>query len=130
MCTIPAGRVDILTKRAFAHVATIGPQGEPQTSPVWIDWDGQYLKFSHTTSRQKYRNLQREPRVSLSAYDPADPYRYIEIRGKLVRIEPDEDYEFINKMSKKYIDEDVYPGLEPGEERIVVYIKPERVTPS
>ena len=79
---IPDSHVDLLDwdVKALAHVATIGPDGEPQSSPVWFDWDGSHLKFSLTTTRQKYRNLQRDKRVSLSIVDPSNLYRYIEIR--------------------------------------------------
>jgi PPOX class probable F420-dependent enzyme len=125
---IPPDHEDILGKRSFAHIATVGPKGEPQSSPVWVDWDGTYVKFSQTTSRQKYRNLQREPRIALSVLDPDQPYRYVEVRGRIARIEEDQDNAFINRMAKKYIDEDVYPWSQPGEERIVVYVEPEHAT--
>lgn len=127
MSVIPQEREAILTKRSFGHVATLGPDGEPHSSPVWIDWDGQYLKISQTTTRQKYRNLKRDPRVAISVHDPDDPYRYVEIRGKVARIEDDEGYEFINRMAKKYIDRDEYP-VQPGEHRVTLYIQPEHAT--
>jgi PPOX class probable F420-dependent enzyme len=126
--TIPQDREDILPKRAFAHIATLGPRGEPQSSPVWLDWDGQHIKFSLTTTRQKYRNLRRDPRVALSIHDPDLPYRYLEVRGKVVRIDEDKDFEFINKMAKKYLDKDAYPWPEPGEQRVVIYVAPEHTT--
>ncbi len=94
----------MLESTALAHVATIGPDGEPQNSPVWIDWDGTYLRFAQVTGyRQKVRNLQREPRVALSIVDPANPYRYLEVRGTVERIEPDPDRAFINAMARKYL---------------------------
>ncbi|MQA11401.1 MAG: TIGR03618 family F420-dependent PPOX class oxidoreductase [Pseudonocardiaceae bacterium] len=128
MAVLPSDREDILNKRAFAHVATIGPNGEPQSNPVWIDWDGEFLKFSQTTSRQKFRNLRRDGRVALSAYDPEEPYRYIEVRGKLERVEDDEGNAFINSMAKKYLGKDEYPWAQPGEQRVVLYVRPERST--
>lgn len=128
MSVIPQDLEELLAKRSFAHIATIGPHGEPQSSPVWIDWDGTYLKFSQTTTRQKYRNLKREPRIAVSMHDPDMPYRYLEVRGKVARVEDDGDKAFINKMAKKYIDEDVYPWSQPGEERIVIYVEPEHIT--
>lgn len=128
MSAIPQDREDILNKRAFGHVATIGPHGEPQSNPVWIDWDGQYLKFSQTKARQKYRNLKREPRISVSVHDPDEPYRYVEVRGKVAKIEDDPDNTFINKMAKKYLDENEYPWSQPGEQRVVVYVEPEHST--
>ncbi|MFI0468434.1 PPOX class F420-dependent oxidoreductase [Saccharopolyspora sp. 5N102] len=128
MSAIPQDREEILNKRAFAHVATIGPHGEPQSSPVWIDWDGRYLKFSQTKTRQKYRNLKREPRIAISVHDPDQPYRYVEVRGKVAKIEDDPDRAFINKLAKKYLDEDEYPWPRPGEERVIVYVEPEHST--
>jgi PPOX class probable F420-dependent enzyme len=125
---IPASHADLLDSTALAHVATVGPDGAPQNNPVWFDWDGQTLRFSQTTNRQKYRNVQREPRVALSIVDPENPYRYLEVRGTVERIEPDPDKAFINKMAKKYIDQDVYPWGQPGEERVVVVVRPERTT--
>lgn len=106
MSVIPKDHEDILTKRSFAHIATIGPNGEPHSSPVWIDWDGEYIKFSQTTARQKYKNLRRDSRIALSALDPEQPYRYLEVRGEIARVEDDPDNAFINKLAKKYIDAD------------------------
>jgi len=125
---IPASHADLLESTALAQVATVGPEGEPQVNPVWFGWDGEHLLFSQTTTRQKYRNLQREPRVALSIVDPGNDYRYLEIRGVVERIDPDPDYAFINSMAKKYMDLDVYPGHQPGDERVVVVVRPEHTT--
>lgn len=128
MAVIPEQYADLLQSNGLAHVATIGPKGEPQNNPVWFGWDGTHLLFSQTKSRQKYRNLLREPRVALSIVDPTNPYRYLEIRGKVVRIDEDPDKKFINSMAKKYINQDVYPWSVPGEERVVVVVEPERTS--
>lgn len=128
MSAIPHDLEDILTKRAFAHIATIGPQGEPQSNPVWVDWDGEHIKFSQTTTRQKYRNIQRDARIAVSALDPDQPYRYLEVRGKVVRVDDDPDNAFINKMAKKYMDADEYPYHQPGDQRIVLHVEPEHTT--
>lgn len=125
---IPDSLRDLLESNALAHVATIGPNGAPQSNPVWFDWDGEYVKFSQIKTRQKYHNVQRDPRVALSIVDPNNPFRYLEIRGKVERIEEDPDLAFINKMAKKYMGRDVYPGHNPGDERVVLYVKPERTT--
>jgi PPOX class probable F420-dependent enzyme len=125
---IPESHKDILESAALAHIATIGPKGEPQTSPVWFEWDGKHIKFSQTKNRQKYRNLQRDPRISLSLVDPNNPYHYIEIRGEVKRIEEDEGNAFINSMAKKYMGQDVYPWHRPGDERVVVVVEPAHTT--
>jgi PPOX class probable F420-dependent enzyme len=125
---IPESHVDLLWSTALAHVATSGPRGEPQTNPVWFGWDGEYVKFSQTKTRQKYKNLNRDPRLALSIVDPENPLRYLEIRGVVERIEEDTDLDFINSMSKKYLGKDRYPNHRPGDERVVVFVRPEHAT--
>src|SRR3712207_3013805 len=114
---IPAEYADLLASTALAHVATIGPAGEPQSSPVRFDWDGAFLRFAQVTGyQQKVRNLQREPRVARSIVDPANAYRYLEVRGRVERIDRDPDRVFINAMAKKYLGQDRYPFGKPGDE--------------
>jgi PPOX class probable F420-dependent enzyme len=125
---IPESHKGLLDTTALAFVATIGPKGEPQVNPVWFDWDGQHIKFSQTTTRQKYHNLQRDPHVAISLVDPENPYRYLEVRGRMVDVEPDPDRAFINKMAKKYLGKDEYPWHRPGDERIVIVVEPESST--
>lgn len=126
---IPSTHLDILNSAALAHIATVGAAGEPQTSPVWFDWDGTFIRFAQVTRfKQKVRNLEREPRVALSMTDPNDLYRYLEVRGVVERIEPDIDMKFINSMAKKYLDKDVYPFGKPGDEWLIVVIRPVRCT--
>lgn len=119
---------DLLESTALAHVATVGAKGEPQVNPVWFSWDGSHVRFSQTTGRQKYKNVQREPRIALSIVDPENPFRYLEIRGKVVAIEPDPELDFINSMAKKYLGQDKYPWNRPGDERVVVVVEPEHTT--
>jgi PPOX class probable F420-dependent enzyme len=125
---IPSGYEDLLETKALADIATIGPNGEPQVNPVWFDWDGTHVRFSQTKTRQKYHNLQRDPRIALSIVDPANPYRYLEIRGKVVAVEEDPNLDFINAMAKKYLGQDKYPWHRPGDERVVIIIEPEHTT--
>lgn len=128
MAGIPKDFEDILEKKGFAHVATIGPDGEPQNNPVWYDWDGSQFLFSQTTDRQKVQNIDREPRVAISIVDPDDPYRRLEIRGKVTDISKDPDNEFIDGLAKKYMGKDEYPYHQPGDERVVVKVTPEHTT--
>ena len=126
---IPASHADLLESTAPAHVATIGPDGEPQVNPVWFDWDGRYLTFSQTTARQKYRNVRRDPRIAVSIVDPSNPYRYLELRGVVARIEPDPDLAFVDKVTKKYLGRDHDPADNPpDEERVVVVVEPRHTT--
>jgi PPOX class probable F420-dependent enzyme len=125
---IPESHADILDKRAFASVATIGPNGEPQNNPVWFGWDGSHIRFSQTTTRQKYRNTRADRRVALSILDPDDPYRYLEIRGVVADVEDDPNLAFINSMALKYLGLDRYPWHQPGDERIVIVVEPTKTT--
>jgi PPOX class probable F420-dependent enzyme len=125
---IPQSHADLLESTALAHVATVGPDGAPQNNPVWFGTQNGYIHFSQTTNRQKFRNLQRNPKIALSIVDPASPYRYLEIRGVVERIDPDPDNAFIDAMAKKYLGADVYPWHLPGDERVVVVVRPEHTT--
>ncbi|QBD76659.1 PPOX class F420-dependent oxidoreductase [Ktedonosporobacter rubrisoli] len=112
--------------KALASMATLGPQGEPHNSPLWFEWDGTYIKFSLTSTRQKFRNVQRDPRVALSIIDPNDSYHYLEIRGKVARIEDDTDTTFVNTLARKYLGTDA-PENVLKEQRITVYVLPQRI---
>jgi PPOX class probable F420-dependent enzyme len=125
---LPQGYKDLLESTALVHVATIGPPGEPQNNPVWFGWDGEHVVFSQTKSRQKYRNLQCDRRVVFFIVDPDNPYRYLEIRGEMVCVEEDPDLDFINSMAKKYLGLDKYPYHQPGDERVVIFVRPEHTT--
>jgi PPOX class probable F420-dependent enzyme len=125
---IPESHLDLLESTALAHIATLGPRGEPQSSPVWFGWDGDYVKFSQIKPRQKYKTLNRYPRLALSIVDPENHLRYLEIRGVVDRIEEDPDLDFINSMSKKYLGKDRYPNHRPGDERVVVFVRPKHTT--
>lgn len=120
---IPETNADLLHIPALAHVATIGPDGEPQVNPVWFDYDGEHIRISLTTSRQKFRNLERDQRIALSIADPDNGFRYLEIRGIVTRIEPDSDLAFVNSMAHRYIGRE-YPWPRPDEQRVIVYIQP------
>ncbi|MGI9606141.1 MAG: PPOX class F420-dependent oxidoreductase [Acidimicrobiales bacterium] len=127
--TIPTEYQDMLDKVAFWHVATIGPDGAPQSSPVWAGHDDEgHITFSLTTGRQKFRNLEAAPKIALSATDPDNPYRYLEIRGTVERIDPDPENAFIDSMAKKYMGVDAYPFHQPGDQRVVVHVQPERTS--
>jgi len=120
---IPETHSDLLALPLLAHVATLGPQGEPQVNPVWFAWDGQYIKLTLTRHRQKYRNLERDPHIALSIVDPENQFRYLELRGVVEQVEDDHDLAFINGLAQRYIGRD-YPWHRPDEQRIILYIRP------
>lgn len=89
MSEVPASHADLLDRPTFAHLATVRPDGSPQSSVMWFAWDGSRIRLTHTSTRQKFANLSREPRVALSIADPADQYRFLEVRGTVESIEVD-----------------------------------------
>lgn len=115
---------DLFEKRVFAGLATLMPDGSPQVTPVWIDYDGRHIIVNTAEGRQKDKNLSREPRVSVMLVDPDNPYRYLEVRGKVVERTHEGAAEHINKMAKKYLGQDVYPFAQPGEVRVIFKIEP------
>ncbi len=128
MLNIPEKYLDLLRqKKAFANLATLMPDGRPQVTPVWIDYDGESLIFNSARGRQKDRNVRRDPRVSLSIVDPDNPYRYLEVRGRVFDITQDGADASIDKLAKKYLGVDKYPYAQPGEVRVIYKVKPEHV---
>ena len=130
MAEIPEKFRDLLDvdKKAFAHVATLMPDGTPQVTPVWVDYDGTHVIINSARGRQKDRNLRRNPHVALSIQDPANPYRYLEVRGPVTEITEEGADEHIDKMAKKYMGVDRYPGRSPGEVRVIYKIEPQHFT--
>ena len=120
---IPEDMKDIFKKRAFAHLATVMPDGSPQVTPVWVDFDGNTAK-----GRLKDKNMRRDKRVALSVQDPDEPYRYVEIRGKVDDITETGADADIDALAKKYLDKDRYPFRAPGEVRVIYKIRPEKIS--
>ena len=125
---IPEKFRDLFNKKAFASLTTLMPDGSPQTTPVWCDSDGQHVIFNSAKGRQKDRNVRRDPRVAMAIIDPDNPYRYLEIRGKVVEITEQGADAHIDKMAKKYLDKDKYPFRQPGEVRVLYKIRPEHTS--
>jgi PPOX class probable F420-dependent enzyme len=125
---IPEKYRDLFNKRAFASLATNMPDGHPQVTPVWVDIDGDHVIVNSARGRQKDRNLRRDPRVSLAIIDPDNPYRYLEIRGRVDEITEDGADAHIDKMAKKYLGVDKYPYRQPGEVRVMYRIQPEHTS--
>ena len=113
----------ILQSKGFAHLATIGLDGGPQSSPMWFLWDGEHIKFTHTTTRKKYQNIKQDPRVAVSIVDADDPYIYAEFRGRVERIEEDPTGAFYDTLAKHY----GAPWGYQGDPRVIFYVKIEHV---
>src|SRR5258708_15555305 len=114
---IPEKYRDLFQKRAFANLGTLMPDGSPQVTPVWVDFDGEHVIFNSAKGRQKDRNVRRDPRVALTLMDPDNPYRYLEIRGRVAEIIEDGAAENIHKLDKKYLGGDKYTYSQQGVER-------------
>jgi PPOX class probable F420-dependent enzyme len=127
MATIPADYIDLTHKRAFAHIATVMPDGSPQVTPVWFDYDGEYLLINSAKGRQKDLNMRRDPRVSVEIFDPDDPYRYLAFRGRVVDITEQGADELIDRLAKKYTGAERYGFRQPGEVRVSYKIQIEKV---
>lgn len=125
---IPDKYRDLFSKRAFATLGTLMPDGTPQVTPVWVDFDGEHVIVNSAKGRQKDKNIRREPRVALAIIDPENPYRYLEIRGRVVEITEHGADAHIDKMAKKYLGADKYPYRQPGEQRVIYKIQPERTS--
>lgn len=125
--TVPTSHADILTKKSFAHIATLMPDGSPQVTPVWVDYDGTHILINSARGRQKDRNIERLPAIALSIQDPDNPYRYIQVRGRVVAAETHGAVDHINKLAKKYMGVDTYPNLTDSETRVIYRIEPEKV---
>jgi PPOX class probable F420-dependent enzyme len=125
---IPESHVDLFKKKAFANLATLMPNGQPQVTPVWVDFDGRHVLINTAEGRQKDKNLQRDKRVALSILDPDNPYRYLEVRGQVVERSRNGAEQHIDAMAKKYLGKEKYPFRQPNEVRVIYRIAPEHVT--
>jgi PPOX class probable F420-dependent enzyme len=126
--TIPEAYHDLFRKRAFAHLATIMPDGTPQVTPVWCDYDGACIRINSAKDRIKDRNMRRDPRVALDIMDPDDPYRYLAVRGRVVEITESGANAHIDLLTQRYLGMDRYPYRQAGEVRVLYKIQPERVS--
>ena len=125
MATIPENYLDLTQKKAFAQLATLMPDGSPQVSPVWFEFDGKHILINSAKGRVKDRNIRRDPRVGIEIVDPDNPYRHLSIRGRVVDITEKGADEHIDKLAKKYLGKDKYPFGTPTEVRVLYRIEPD-----
>jgi PPOX class probable F420-dependent enzyme len=125
---IPKSHADLLKSKALAHLATLMPDGAPQVTPVWFDYDGKQIIINTAVGRQKDRNLQRDGRVALSIVDPENPYRYLEVRGRIAERTTQGADASIDALAKKYLGVESYPFRREGEVRVIYKIEPEHST--
>lgn len=127
VATIPENYRDLLEKPIAVGLATVLPNGQPQVTPVWCDFDGTYIRVNTSTSRQKYKDMLERPQVTVLAIDPANQYRYMEVRGTVARTSEEGADAHIDKLAHDYMGVDSYPMRNPAETRVICYIEPEKV---
>jgi PPOX class probable F420-dependent enzyme len=125
---IPDSHLDLFKKKAFANLATLMPDGQPQVTPVWVDFDGHHVVINTAQGRQKDKNLERDGRVALSIMDPDNPYRYLEVRGRVTERTLNGADQHIDAMAKKYLGKDTYPYRKPDEVRVIYKVEPVHIT--
>ena len=130
MVALNEKQAKLFLDKNLGAVATIREDGTPQVTPVWVDYDGEHVLFNTAAPRAKWKNLKRDPRVTVEVHSLENPYEYVTVSGTA---EIDEDEEranrHIDKMSLKYRGIPTYQNHNPGERRVIVRVKPERVYP-
>jgi len=124
---IPEKYMDLLEKPAFGNLGTLMKDGSPQVTPIWVDYDGKFVRFNSAKGRVKDKNIRRDPGFRLRSRT-RQSYRYLEIRGKVVEITENGADDHINKLSKKYLGNPVYPFRKPGEVRVTYKIEPQKIS--
>lgn len=119
--------INLFRGKNFAFVASLMNDGSPQITPVWIDYDGQFLLINTAEGRTKQKNFARDPRIAVSVVDQNNPYNMLSIRGKVVEQTTNGADEHIDKLAKRYLGVDKYPFRSPDEKRIIMKIKPEKI---
>jgi len=117
---IPAELLPLLDEPNPGFLGTIRPDHTVQVNPMWFEFDGAHIRFTHTTKRQKFRNLKHNPSMSLAVVRDGDFYRYIEVRGRLVEVVPDPEGEFYVRLGRRYGDADVQPPADRAHRVILV----------
>jgi PPOX class probable F420-dependent enzyme len=118
--TIPEDLLDLLERPLFGALGTVRPDGSVQVNPMWFEFDGEHIRFTHTTKRAKYRNLQANPSMCLLVIDPDDPLRYLEVRGTLADIQEDPTGSFYVRLGRRYGNPDQQPPPDSADRVILV----------
>jgi len=125
MAAIPDKYLDLVQqKKAFANLATTMPDGSPQVTPVWFDFKNGTIRVNTAKGRVKARNMKEGSSVALAIMDPDEPYRYLQVRGKVRNVTESGADDHIDSLAKKYLGKDKYPFRQPGETRVIYEIEP------
>ncbi|MGO2746086.1 PPOX class F420-dependent oxidoreductase [Microbacterium sp.] len=124
--SVPSHLIDLLERPVFGVLGTVGRGDTAQTSPMWFEFDGDSIRFTHTTKRTKYRNLQRNPSMSLAVYDPEKPTHYVEVRGRLLEATPDPTGSFYQQLALRYGAENP-PAPADAADRVILVMSVDKV---
>ncbi len=129
MLTIPETYKDLLTdeKKAYLYLATTMNDGTPQVTPVWFNTDGEHILINSAAGRIKDKNMRARPNIAVCITDPSNPYRYLQIHGKVVEYTTEGADEHIDKLSFKYRGTEKYANRKPGEQRVTYKIQPIKI---
>ena len=127
MAAIPANLRDLFEKPVAASLATLMPNGQPQVTPVWFDYDGEYVRVNTARGRQKDRNMTKRGNVTLLLIDPDNMYHWAEVRGHIAEVTEQGADAHIAKLSKKYTGRDKYQKSNPSEVRVTYKIHPDKI---
>ena len=125
---LPPDKAKLFQEPNFGFLATLQPDGSPQVSPVWVDYDGTHILVNTAEGRAKPRNVRKNPQVSIAISPKDNPYAFVQVRGKVIEVTPNGADAHIDKMAKKYLNKDKYPFRQPGEKRVIVKIAPEKIS--
>ena len=125
MATLTDTQAQLLLDKNFGALATLKADGSPQVTPVWVDWDGEYVVVNTLVARAKPGQVDRDPRVEIVVVSGENPYQHVRVSGK-AEVTREGAEEHIDKLAQKYLGQETYPR-QPGEERIIVRFRPERV---
>ncbi|HEX5367933.1 MAG TPA: PPOX class F420-dependent oxidoreductase [Dehalococcoidia bacterium] len=128
MTDLTPEQIAFLKEPNLGHVCTLMKDGQPQSTPVWIDWDGSYLVFNTAEGRQKPRNIARDPRVAVSVVDRNNGQRYLEIRGRVVEVVREGAREHLGMLARKYAGPSARNPASSDEVRLIMRIEPDHVT--
>ncbi len=130
---IPSSHIDLIAGPVYVVFTTVAPDGQPENTVVWCSWDGEHVLVNTTAGRRKERNVRHNPLVAVTAIDPADPLRWIDVRGYVEEVVPDEGNANIDAHTRLYTGKDKFYGdyaageREATERRIIIRIRPSRV---
>ena len=131
MVAVPEEFEDLLERPIVITLVTLMPDNQPQATPVWFNSDGQHIWVNSARNRQKDRNMEARPQVTILIIDPENPYRYLEIRGKVVEITEDNALEHIVDLCERYLGHRNFYGKNPErrhtETRVIYKIRPDRI---